>query len=525
MRKANMFRGALAAGMAFSLAAAPVGFAQETELTGNVSRMESEFLSGLEGFDETEFAGGFSGSMDELNSSAIEGSIDLSFGDAFYELAAQNNNGMDLSWLESTYLSFVAVPEKDKLGCEVILLINDNAVCDARIFVDPAGKEICCSIPEFFDQPIVIHAEDLMKNMTGASASTEAADTSSNNALTQMLTGIAAQIGKQIGELAASLPAEVWQQDLMNVMMPVMSSLTQETGTDEITIGLLSAPVSTQTFAIPSDRMGSVISGVLSSLANSTVAEKVLTSDALSETLGVVSMLTGGKASLNGKDLLEAYRTTLEGAAKGDFSMLPGISVTIQTGTQQSAGGIVVEMENGKEKTNLLTCKAISDGYDNCFEIIPGAALLAMAKLDASAPVDIIGQGSTEDGLLNEYVELTVNEETVASLTISDLDLFAASYGELSGTISLEAPGMKLDFVYGVDDYGVRTLDYMVNDELFYHLGYYVGPTEAGPIEAIDVSNAANGDTVEGLQKWLSSFKVREVMDILDAAGVPVYGS
>ena len=531
MRKGNMLRSALAIGMAFSLTAAPLCHAEsagEAE-PSNQAQVESEVLESIEGmdqpellgalgeFDETEFAQDLGDSLDGMSLSAQEGYFNIAFGDGLYQLYGQS--GIDMSWLESGYVYYKVVPAENALDCELSVMLNETPICNAQVSVDLAEGAVCCSIPQFFDQPIVIHVKALSDQlMNGGSGSAEAA----GDPMTQMIVNLAAEFVKQMTEVIRSIPAETWQQEVLSYIMPVMSRMTQESGQDVITIGDASVDVTTQTFAISSENMGAAIKDYLTALSNDVIVEKVLQSDAVTNVLSVVSMLTGGKVAADGNALLNQYRSVLQNAAQSDFSGLPGFSLTVQTGTDSTAFGFVSTLQAGSDSMDLLTFKSIGDGTENCFEITPGAMLLSLYGMDPSMAIDVLGEGSTEGGKLNEAVTVTLNGEDVAYFTIIDFDLEAVQRGELLGSFHVEAAGMTLDVVYGMEEDGTHTLDYLVNEELFYHLDYWMGQADSDQIEAIDVKNAVAGDSIEGIMKWIGTFRMQDVMDVLAEAGVPL---
>ena len=149
----------------------------------------------------------------------------------------------------------------------------------------------------------------------------------------------------QIAGVIQSIPAQVWQEEVSDYLTPVMNCLVQESGEDTLKVGSLSAKVETVTYRIPPEKMGGLVSSLLNVLANDKVVETILESDAVSNILGFVSMITGQNAPSDGSAILKQYRSTLEEAAKTKISGIPGISLTLQKGTDKSAAGIAATME------------------------------------------------------------------------------------------------------------------------------------------------------------------------------------
>ena len=302
-----------------------------------------------------------------------------------------------------------------------------------------------------------------------------------------------------------------------------MNCLVQESGEDTLKVGSLSAKVETVTYRIPPEKMGGLVSSLLNVLANDKVVETILESDAVSDALGFVSMITGQDTASDGSAILKQYRSTLEEAAKTKISGIPGISLTLQKGTDKPAAGIAATMESDGESTEIYTFKGIFDGTENAFEFIPGEAWLSMYGLDPSFAVDIQGGGSIEGGFLNELIEVVVDDETTASFAVENLDLNALqNTGALIGSFLFYAQDMNLAVTYGVDANDVRFINYTVNDELFYHADYWGGEAEDPQLGELDVENAAEILDVEDFMNWIGTFNPEGFMEALSEAGIPV---
>ncbi len=511
MRKRTMLRSALAMGMAISLAAAPLGYAaakDETEVSEDVKAAPEEAVEV---------------SVEGLPTTPQEGFLSIEFGDALYNVAAMQD-GTDISWLKDVYLYGLVVPgEKNRMDLELAGMVNGTDILDARISMDPENKVIYCSIPQLFEQPVALNVQSLIDGLVHASSSAQADESSMGGQMIQMLAGMGSEIASQIAGVIQSIPAQVWQEEVSDYLTPVMNCLVQESGEDTLKVGSLSAKVETVTYRIPPEKMGGLVSGLLNALANDKVVETILESDAVSNALGFVSMITGQDTASDGSAILKQYRSTLEEAAKTKISGIPGISLTLQKGTDKSAAGIAATMESDGESTEIYTFKGIFDGTENAFEFIPGEAWLSMYGLDPSFAVDIQGGGSIEGGFLNELIEVVVDDETTASFAVENLDLNALqNTGALIGSFLFYAQDMNLAVTYGVDANDVRFINYTVNDELFYHADYWGGEAEAPQLGELDVENAVEILDVEDFMNWIGTFNPEGFMEALSEAGIPV---
>ena len=137
MRKGKVFRSVLAAGLAVSLAAAPMSVLAE-------SADETELLAGVEDVLEE--------SAQEITSTPYEWNASATFGDGLYNLAAQA--GTDLSWLKGASCELKVVPGEDMLDGVLAVSLNDTQLAHVLFSADLATQLAYISIPEYFDQTI-----------------------------------------------------------------------------------------------------------------------------------------------------------------------------------------------------------------------------------------------------------------------------------------------------------------------------------------------------------------------------------
>ena len=498
MRKGKLLRSVLAAGMAAALLAVPMGVSAETI-------DETEFLSGLEEAVED--------SVDELAGSAYAMDYDIVFGDGLYNTVAQD--GTDISWMQEISGYAKIVSDGNSGDAEMVVRLNDTQLCTLLVSVDADGT-IYVSVPELFDQAIAINAQEFAQSVLNGSSGG-----GFNQQIVQMIVGKGIEIAGQIGDYFASLPAEVWQQELSTYLTPVLTHLGQETGTETVTVGSLSADVNTQTYTIPSESMGEIVSGILDSLSKDQVIGSLLQSDAVSSICDLVSFATGGQVKVTGQELLDQFQGTVGALAQSDFSSIPGIAVTTKSSEDGNANGFSIALKMGEQAFDLLTAGAIADGEENAFEITPGAMLLSLLGMDAEGTVDILGTGSTSGYRLNEEVNVLVNGESVAVLTIKDFDLEAIERGDTIGTFRAEADGVSAQITYNVEEDGARTIEYLINDEVFYNAAVWAGPTQDTEITQIDKENALKVATVDDINNWIGTFNAETFVNLLTEAGVP----
>ena len=497
MRRGKLLRSVLAMGMAAALTALPAG-------------------AYAEAVDETEPA--VAESAGESAGSALEANLNVDFGDGFYHLGDQD--GTDLSWLKNVSASGWIVPGEGKIDGELVYGLNSSQLCSLLVSYDAASGTVYVSIPEFFDQTIAVNPQEFAKNVfSGASGDNSS---SMNGQIMQIISGMVTQIAGQLQEFLASLPADVWQQEIMSYVTPILNHLKQENSQEVLTVGGLSADVQTQTLSIPSDSMGEIISGMLNAAAQDKVVEALLQSDAASSIFGFVSMVSGGSVQLKGEDVLNQMRTVLENAASTDFSGVPGIVIRVKSSEDGNAVGYESALEAEGQEQSLFSFKAIQDGTENAFEIAPSAALLSMYGVNGVGEIVIQGKGSTEGGKLNEEVDVLADGESVAKGSIRDLDLAAVEEnGFLVGSFRLETKEISGDITYDVLEDGTRTIEYRINDEVFYDAAMWVGEAGEAGIDPINLENVAEIASIDDLTNWIGTLKTEEVTNTLLEAGVP----
>lgn len=503
MRKRKLAQSVLAVGMALTLASAPLVSGAETEQS-QTAEVPVENQVGA------------------VPSSALDSFLDVRFGDALYKI--YEGQGTDMSWLKECSFYGKLVPAEETLEAEGIIGLNDETLFHVLASLDPASGTLFLSIPEFFDQTVSFNLQELMENVsTGAIAGEQ--DTMSG-ALTQMISAAVSQIYGDVQELVASLPVEVWQAELSSYLMPVMSNLVQETGEDVLTVGGKSADVATVTYSIPPEKMGDVISGLITAMEEDPVVGIVLESDAVSNGLGLLSLVTGGTIQLTGDGLLEQYQGLVESLRSFDVSNIPGISFTLQSSEDGNAVGMQAALRADGNQMDLCSFKAIADGEEHVYEAVPGAFLLNMAGMDPGMTVSIEGQGSSADRKINEEANLLVNGESAAKAVVKDYDIARLMEdGSMIGTFRFETGDVSAQVAYNVLENNARTIEYLYNDEVFYQAEFWAGEAEDDSITPIDKDNVLEIGSIDDLKSWIGSFRMDVLMDALVKAGAPVNGA
>lgn len=504
MKKMKLFRTVLAGGMAFALAAAPMSAGAEMLDETELAAVQDEIDDALEEYSSS--------------ASATEGVMYVEFGDAFYNLGTED--GTDLTWLENCSLYGKVVPGEESLDAEVIAGMNDSTLCSLLVSYNPESGLVYFSVPELFDQTIAVNPQEFASNLMSGKLQQNA---SMQEQMIRMLVGVVMKAAGQLADFFQSLPEEVWQQELNEYIMPIMSNLQQNVEEEVLTAGSLSADVQTQILTIPSDAMEGIITGILDSLANDQVIEGLLQSDAVSTISSLVSQLSGGTVNVSGQALLDQMREGLKSVASMDFSSIPGICVRISGSEDGNAAGCSLALAMGEETYDLVTFKAIQDGTEHAFEFTPSENLLAMIGAgDAVGSINVIGEGSTAGGMLNEDVKVFVNDETVAAVTITDLDLEALENGDMIGTLRFDIMDQSAEITYGVEEDGTRTIVYRFNDELFYSAAVWTGEAADDEIDPINLENVIEITSVNDIVNWFGTLDMEALAGALAQAGAPV---
>ena len=501
MKKGRILRAAMAMGMAAVLTAVPVSaFAESADEPGIAAGLEE--------------AAWYDGSPMEVG-------FDVAFGDGFYKLGSEND-GVDLTWLKSVSANGKMVTGEESLDGEVSVDLNDSRICQVLASYEPYSGMFYLSAPDFFEQAVAINPQAFVQKLMSGSGS-QSGNEGAASMFTQMLTQAFLEIAGQVQEFYASIPAETWQEEITNYLTPIMNNLVQESSQETMTVGGLSADVTVQTISLPSEKMQEVLSSLLTTVSNDKLIESFFQSDAVAKISSMVSMLSGGSINITGQQVLDLMRTAHDQAAKRDLSQLPGVVVKIMSNSDRSAAGYAVAIETGGQTNDLYTVKAIQKDEEHAFEIIPGPMLLSMYGVDASGALDILGKGSTAGGKLNHETIVSLDDKSVAKVTITDLDLEALMLtGSMIGQFHAEFGGMTLDLNYNVKDDGTRTIEYLVNGDVFYNASMWGRAAEDTMINLIDKESALKIESVDDLTGWIGSFQTETFMNALDKAGVPM---
>ncbi len=516
MKKGKLYRSVLAMGMALSLTAAPMSaMAESVDETEIINELGDEVGDALEST--------VGESVNTLTSSAYESTIDVIFGEGMYKLAAQD--GTDASWLENATVYLQASPQESGTDLEFTVGVNDTEVFHVILSIDGQAGILYVSIPELFAQPAAINAKELMNSvMSGAqsSGSEESEDASATSMIMEIVMGMASQLVADAQTFFASIPAETWQQEFYNYVMPLLGALEQSENTGTLTVGGMEADVKVQTLSISSESLAQIIPELLNMAAQDELLKSVCTSDFFNNALGIISMVSGGSVSLTGDDVYALISSTLEEAASYDYSGVPGFSVSIMSSDDNSAFGLEAYLVSGSENYNLYTLYAISNGSENAIQITPGQFMLPQYGLSSSDTASVVAHGTVENDILNEEIDVVVNDICTGIVTLEDFDMKALTQGKMIGDVRIQLKDLNLLIKYGVEDDGTRTICYYVNDELFYDLAMWESAVDSTQIDPIDYENAIAVSSLEDLISYLETIDTQNLMNVLAEAGIPV---
>ncbi len=520
MKKANVFRSALAMGMAFTLAAAPMSAMAESVLDGQ------ELVENMSEAVEEKVEDTVDQSAD-LASSAYEMFTDITIGEAMYNTISQKS-GVDMSWLQYASAYVQTTPTDTGYDAELTLDVNEVDVMHVIASLDLSAGMLYLHIPEMFEQAAAIDLQALMQAVASSEEQAEETaaqseeETAVADMVTQMLMNMLMPVIADGQEFFASIPAETWQEELVNYMMVFMSKIEANEETGSITVGNLEADVKAQTYTISQENMGAMFSELFTALANDPILEAFLTSDFMNTGMSIVSMFTGLEG-VTGETILEEVRNVLNQAASADYSDIPGVSLTICNNDMNTAGGFSFDLISGTEKYNVASQYGIVTESENAFQLTPSPMLLSMCGLDSSNAVDIQAAGTNADGLLNEEINVIVNDKTAVVINLENIDIEAIrTRGQLIGRIHVTADNMDTEVVYGFEDDGTRTVEQLMNGESMYRSTYWSGNVECAEMDVIDYENAAVIDSIDKLGDYFGTINVDPFLDTLADAGVPL---
>lgn len=513
MKKGKLYRRILAVGMAFSLAAVPVSAMAE-------SAEETEVLDVLEETVGDAIDEAVDSSAEKLASSAVETLVNVEFGDGMYNLYAEQ--GQDLSWLKNVSVYAQHDPDASGANTEFTITVNDTELLHVILTLDMELGILHIYVPELFDQTATIDLKAVMNSMMSGEQSSDSSDGSEDafSPIMQMVTGIASQLAADAQEFFASIPAETWQEELFNYMVPVMSAFEQSEDDGTLTVLEMSRDVHVQTLTLSSESMAQLIPALLNQLAQDKVLEALFTSDFFNNALGMISMLTGSDVP-SGEDLLAQVRSALDSLAASDYTGAPGFSVSTMNSDDGSGIGLIANMEANGETYTMLEVYAINDGEEHAAQISVGQFLLSMLGLQYES-LNITLQGTNVDGYLNEEIDISTDGIYTCIINLEDIDLEALQRGETIGTVRIQIEGYDLVLTYNVEDDGTRTLLYTVNDEIFYNMYMNTEEVESTEIDQFDPENEVLIDSVTGLTEYLGTLNLQNLMDLAAEAGIPV---
>ena len=158
-------------------------------------------------------------------------------------------HGTDLSWLKGASCELKVVPGEDMLDGVLAVSLNDTQLAHVLFSADLATQMAYISIPEYFDQTIAFKPGEVLESLLSGAASSENGGSMQTQIL-QMIMGTGMEIVSQLQQYFTSIPADVWQQEMMNYVMPIMNNLTQESESGVLTVGSLKDPSNTPVEAV-----------------------------------------------------------------------------------------------------------------------------------------------------------------------------------------------------------------------------------------------------------------------------------
>lgn len=470
---------------------------------------------------------GGDGSLLEVLTSSYDLALSVDFEEPIQSEISSALKNIDMSWLRTASLTGQSTGnEKGGLDASLLLNLNGADLYHGQIGIDLSDKKIYVACPEFQKKAILID----LSGETGEAERAETADQGKKSSKKKKPKPI------EIAALCAHLAGTLSQTDarewagLFGKIFPYIAANAKISQNENATVlaGGLADLVLANTIRLDQAQVADILEKVMPLLLEDELVQELLSSQSAVELVKMVRKAEGlSTGQVDGEWILDAFEDSVNKALEGGKSSIPGISLTYGF----DAEGRLAELDlnllygaYGALMANVFTFRSIEKENWNACEFCPGqllsSVLVSKTVGNVSQQTGLYMEGETEDGLLHESVRLMIGGQSVASFTVSDLDLDVLKKGVLSCSLSLQL-GKVFYSAELEKDGDTEVISLKKNDTPYLTLRASANRIRKAKVSRIDRKSAVTVTDKSSWQAYVADSHLTKMIIMLAGGSVP----
>ena len=422
---------------------------------------------------------------------------------------------MDFSWLNSISLGGNVVANESGIGEGLTLKLNDTDIMSLNATVDLDTLDTYISVPELLEGYVKVAGEQILAQ---ADAAEDAVDDTAMEQFSVDVDDLSEYL-KSCVNASESFPDADTLTSIANRYLGLLfdAAAEGESGTEALSVDTVSQDCTTLTGSYTASEAVTALTDILTTARDDEELKSVLDQVA---SIASDSDFTYENVQSEIDELLEELK-------EADTSDATGTATSkIWLDSEDNIVGRELTLNSGDDANDTVSFILQRPQSDD-----KSAFRLYFANGD-DENISIVGSGTTTDGLLSGYYELSFDSQAVLGITVTDYDAEAfKNDGELIGTYAFSLlPGSMDDDTYqSVSMYGLTvtctetsiSLAVSMSETPLAALTFSYGDGEAAEIaDPADMSPVYDASNEDDMTTVSSSLTVDTLLENLTNAGM-----
>ncbi len=464
------------------------------QITGEVYE---QFLDAAEKLDMPEFEG-------NVSVTALDGMRDA--------IAEHYRVQEDMSWIQNARILLKGCSnETGGSDFEATFEFNDTELYHLLLSYDEEANTIYVICPELKDEVIEFPIDQFTSDPYAWT----------RKKLTAQMMAEGMSLFQELGDLVSGISFETLQNEFLQYFTAIQPYVKMSSGFTTVQAGTLTTEGSTTSFSMSAEDVQTVIPMLLQMLSEDELFRQIMTSDFAEHVFTLVVKSTAGGIELPKGALWSVVQQFLSSAAEKSYQKMNGITASFAFDKHDRPLQLSVTMESKGISADLFRISAITSSDSHALEVKVGPMLSKKMGIKSTLSSGVLIQGSLSDQYLRETVTLNINGEALQVFKIENLDL--SSFGDVwpSGTFRLFWKDVEYACSFFIDEAGLRTMVFRVNDEDWFILTAELNEVEEVSLDEIDLSDTFKVDSRTAFEQYMRDALALNMFEKLSSAGVP----
>lgn len=449
----------------------------------------------------------------KLDMPEFEGNVTVTAQDGMRDAIAEHYRSQeDMSWIQDAAILLQGCSnEEGGSDLEATFEFNDTELYHLQVSYDKEGNKIYLICPELKDQVIEFPIDEFVSDPYAWT----------RKKLTAQMAAEGMSLIQELSALVSSISLETLQAEVLRYYTALQPYIQVKSGFTTVQAGTLTAEGATTVLSISAENVRQLIPEALTMLSQDELVMQILESDFAEHVFSLVMKSTAGGIELPKGTLRQLVQQFLTNAAKKSYDKMNGVTLTIAFDKKNVPIQLAATMESKGMSVELFQINAVLDGGHHAFEIKAGPVLARKLGIRSTLSSGILIQGSLDHPYLIETVSLNTNGDVRPLFKIVDLDLTSFRKIWPLGTFQLYWNDVEYSCEFYIDENGLRTMQFRVNDEDWFVLTAQMKEVESTDLDEMDRSDPFVVDSRTAFEEYMRDASALNMFEKLAGAGVP----